>query len=313
MTSKSGPTWLEVSFTVDGEMAEAVAEVLSRYAPSGVVIESTTIHDDPSHVGYPEGSLRVYAYLPIDASLDETRRQLDEALWYMGRIRPMPQAEFKPIHEEDWAEAWKQHYHPIPIGRSLIIVPAWLESPDDSRRSIRIDPGIAFGTGTHPTTQLCLEMLEDYVPVGETVMDVGCGSGILSIAALKLGAGRALGVDTDPRAVEVSQENASGNGVGERMELAVGSVVDIKAGAFDIQVAPLIIANIIAPVLMRLLEAGIGDILAHKGVLILSGLIDEQVPDMLDALNSHGLRVIDQRQIEDWVALGVCKEGDVGE
>ena len=152
--------WLEVSLTVNGELAEAVAEVLARFVPGGVVVESTAIYADPEDHGYPVGPLRVCGYLPMDVQLEETRQRIEEALYFLGRIQPLPDPQFKPIEEVNWAEAWKQHYKPIAIGKKLVIVPAWLDSPDESRISIRIDPGMAFGTGTHPTTQLCLELLE---------------------------------------------------------------------------------------------------------------------------------------------------------
>ena len=155
--------WLEVSLVVDGELAEAVAEVLARFAPNGVVIESTAIEDQPNSEGVPIGPLRVCAYIQGDEKIKDTRQRIEEALWYLGRIQPIPTPKFKTIEETNWNAAWKTHYKPIPIGKNLIIVPPWLESPDADRIPIRIDPGMAFGTGTHPTTQLCLEMLCDIV------------------------------------------------------------------------------------------------------------------------------------------------------
>jgi len=123
-------SWLEVSLLVDGELAEAVAEVLARFIPDGVVIESTavTANLDDSE-GHAVGPLRVFGYIPMDENLEETRRRLQESLWYLGRIRPLPEPQFKPIQKANWAEAWKEHYQPIAIGRRLMIVPAWLESP----------------------------------------------------------------------------------------------------------------------------------------------------------------------------------------
>ncbi len=313
--------WLEVSLTVDGEMAEAVAEVLARFVPDGVVIESTAIAPDPESEGYPVGPLRVCAYLPVDDQLEETRRRIEESLWYLGRIRPLPAPAFELIRGTDWTAAWKKHYRPVPIGERLIIVPAWLEPPDETRIPIRIDPGMAFGTGTHPTTQLCLELIETRFLRGSgflsvDMFDVGCGSGILSIAALKLagefqgevGTGSACGVDTDPDAVEAARENAANNGVADRTEFALGSVAEIKSGIFTVRQAPLVVANILASILMRLLDDGLADLIAPGGVLILSGILEEQVGDMLTKLDEHNLRVIDRRQIEDWVAFCVKHE-----
>jgi ribosomal protein L11 methyltransferase len=302
--------WLEVSLTVDGELAEAVAEVLSRYAPNGVAIESTAIHSDVNEVeGRPVGPVRVAAYLPMLPGVEDTRQRIEEALWYLGRIRPLPQPEFRTVLEADWAEAWKEHYHPIAIGRRLIIVPAWLESPDPERIPVRMDPGMAFGTGTHPTTHLCLEMIEDLFQPGmrapQTVIDVGCGSGILSIAALKLGAQRAVAVDIDPLAVRMTGENAAANGVAQQMETGQGSVEELLRGDFSLRKADLVLANILAPVIIRLLEEGLGDLIAGNGLLVLSGIIEEQEESVLQAARRQGLELVDRRQIADWMALGV--------
>jgi ribosomal protein L11 methyltransferase len=297
--------WLEVSLEVDGEMAETVAEVLARFAPNGVVIESTEIKPIAYGEAQPIGPLRVCAYLEVDAQLEETRQRLEEALWYLGRIRSLPEPVFKTVGEVNWAETWKKHYQPISIGERLIIIPAWLESSDAARIPIRIDPGMAFGTGTHPTTQLVLEMLETYTPQGGDVFDIGCGSGILSIAALKLGAARAFGVDVEADAMPAALKNAANNGVVDRLEITLGSVDEIKDGLFEIGHAPLVLANILAHILIRLLDAGMSDLISPGGILILSGILEEQIDAMLAKLAEHGLRVIEQRMIDDWVALAV--------
>lgn len=295
--------WLEISLDVDGEMAEAVAEVLARFAPNGVVIESTAISPETEGQGRPVGDLQVRAYLKIDAQIEETRQRVEEALWHLGRIRELPPPTFRTIGETNWAENWKQHYKPVPIGERLIIVPAWMESPDTLRIPIQIDPGMAFGTGTHPTTQLCLELLESHTPQGSDILDIGCGSGILSVAALKLGAARAFGVDVEPDAVPAARENAAANGVAEQFTAALGSVPEVQAGIFEIRQAPLVVANILAHILRRLLDDGLADLLTPGGLLILSGILDEQVVTMQTKLTEHGLRVVAQRQIDDWVAL----------
>jgi ribosomal protein L11 methyltransferase len=298
--------WLEVSMTVDGEMAEAVAEVLARFAPSGVVVESTAVDTSPPDTpGHAVGPLRIFAYLPVDERLDETRQRLEEALWYLGRIRELPTPVFRPLGETDWSESWKHNYHPVTVGRKLVIVPAWLDKPPGERIPIRIDPGMAFGTGTHPTTQLCLELIEEFVELGESasLIDVGCGSGILSIAALKLGARGALGVDTDEDAIQSASENATLNGVQERFELAQGSLAEIKSGRFSIRQAPLVVANILAPVVIRLLDEGLAKILMPGGQLVLSGILEDQAGDIDAALKRNDLRIAARRQIDDWVAL----------
>jgi len=304
-------SWLEVSLTVNGELAEPVAEVLARFMPDGVVIESTAVTANPDDsAGHAIGPWRVFGYLPMDGQLEETRRQLEQALWYLGSIRPLPAAQFKPIMQANWAEAWKQHYQPIMVGESLMIVPAWLEPPAGGRIPIRIDPGMAFGTGTHPTTQLCLHALETAAPQSEgnwDAIDLGCGTAILAIAALKLGARHALGVDIDPEAIRAARENAETNRVTANLELEVGSLQEIRSGAYTIRNACLVLANILAPVLIRLLGEGLGDILADGGVLILSGILQEQAEDVLAAAQTHGLHLMARQQIGDWVVLSVAK------
>jgi ribosomal protein L11 methyltransferase len=294
--------WLEVSLTVNGELAEAVADVLGRFAPNGVTTEQSVDFYNDEDEGTPTGPITVRAYLPVDEKIEETRHKLEESLYYLGMIQPLPAAVFTPIADQNWMEAWKQHYHPIPIGSRLIIVPVWLESPDPARIPIRIDPGMAFGTGTHPTTQLCLEWIEGRTPQEGDVIDVGCGSGILSIAALKLGAARALAVDIDDAAVKSSRENADVNGVGSELILGAGSVDEILAGQFPFQTAPLVIANILAPVLIRLLDAGLDRLVAPGGALVLSGILYEQAQGVSDAAQARGLVLTGQNQIGDWVA-----------
>ena len=304
-------SWLEVALIVDGELAEAVAEVLARFAPNGVVIESTavTAEADDSQ-GHAIGPLRVSSYLAIDERLEETRQKLEESLWYLGRIQPLPAASFRTVEETNWAEAWKVHYRPISIGKNLVIVPAWLENPDQSRVAIRIDPGMAFGTGTHPTTQLCLELIEYFyrskTSTGE-VIDIGCGSGILTIAALKLGAQYGLGVDIDPEAVVASRENAVLNGVEGRLELSLGSLSDVRSGDHSIAQAPLVLANILAPVLVSLLDEGLGELTSPDGWLVLSGILAEQSTSVEAALQKNGLELVEKRQIGDWVALAATR------
>ena len=235
-------------------------------------------------------------------------------------IQPLPAPVFTPLADQNWMEAWKARYQPIPIGKRLIIVPAWLESPDESRIPIRIDPGMAFGTGTHPTTQLCLEFIEEFIDRGpqtvdrgstihrppSTVIDIGCGSGILSIAALKLGAEFALGVDIDEASIRASRENARANGVpDEKFALGLGSVAEVLAGRYQVRQAPLVLANILAPVLVRLFDEGLADLVAPGGTIVLSGILVEQAQTVIEAAQAHGLVSSGRKQMEDWVALAV--------
>ena len=302
--------WLEVSMTVNGELAEAVADVFARYAPNGVMTEQAVKFNDEEDEGTPVGDIAVRAYLPADETLEETRQKLEESRYFLGMIQPLPAATFTPIADQNWMEAWKTRYQPIPIGKGLIIVPVWMDSPEPARVSIRIDPGMAFGTGTHPTTQLCLELLEtvfaeqDKFAHPRTVIDVGCGSGILSVAALKLGSELALGVDIDQASVKNSRENADNNAIpAEKFVIGLGSVAEVKAGRFAIRQTPLVLANILAPVLIRLFEAGLADLIAPSGAIILSGILEGQADSVVAAGEKQGLKLADRGQINDWVAL----------
>jgi ribosomal protein L11 methyltransferase len=305
--------WLEVSLTVDGELAEAVADVLARFAPNGVMTEQGVKFVNDEDEGTATGPINVRAYIPVDEQIEETRHKLEEALYYLGMIQPLPAAIFTPIANQNWMEAWKVHYKPILVGEHLVIVPAWMDSPEPDRIAIKIDPGMAFGTGTHPTTQLCLGLIEkclkdlrDLKDIGGvTVIDVGCGSGILSIAALKLGATAALGVDIDPESARNSRENAEVNGIKQELLLGVGSVKDVIEGKFALRTANLVVANILAPVIIRLFDHGLADLLAPEGVLILSGILQEQVQGVVDAAYARGLLMNEKRQMGDWVALSM--------
>jgi ribosomal protein L11 methyltransferase len=301
--------WLEVSLTVNGELAESVAEVLGRYLPDGVVIASTAVRAGPADEnGEAVGPLKVCGYIPGDVNLEDTRHKIEQALWYLGRISPLPEAEYKLIQEVNWMEAWKEHYHPIPVGDRLLILPAWIAPQDDRRIPVRIDLGMAFGTGTHPTTQLCLRLAEEFFaeiehPENTRIIDIGCGSGILSIAGLLLGAEQALGVDIDPLAVKASEENASLNGVAGRLQLAVGSVAEVRNGKLGLAKADLVYANILAPVLIQLLDEGLGELVSRDGWLILSGILAEQSLSVEVALVDNGFILVDKLQAGDWVAL----------
>ena len=307
--------WLEVSLTVDGELAEAVADVLARFAPNGVMTEQgIKFLDDEDH-GTPTGPIVVRAYLAIDEHIEETRQKLEELLYYLGMIQPLPAPVYKQIADQNWMEAWKQHYKPIPIGERLIIVPVWLDSPEPERIPIKIDPGMAFGTGTHPTTQLCLSLIEKMVEtlkVSKTfrvlnVIDIGCGSGILSIAALKLGAKSALGVDIDIELVRNSRENADKNGIGEEFVIGQGSVTEVLEGKFPFTRAPLVVANILAPIIIRLFGDGLADLVEPGGTVILSGIMQGQAQNVLEAAQAKGLVLSERKEMGDWVALSLSK------
>ncbi len=300
-------SWLEVSLQCSGELAEAVAEVFARYCPEGVVLDNITRYDAEKHEHIPTGMMRVAAYLPLDDELESKKRSLEEALWYMGRIVPLAAPEFVSIADQDWMTVWKQNYQPLRIGKSWLILPAWLEVPEsETRRVVRIDPAMAFGTGTHPSTQLCLLGVEEYALGAETVIDLGCGSGILSIAALKLGVRHALAVDIDEQAVIATLNNARINAIGDELEAEQGSLADILAGKYALKQAPLVLANILAPVLVRLFHEGLARLVAPGGKLVLAGILENQAEDVLSAARAQGMDLIARYQQEDWVALVVA-------
>ena len=300
--------WLEVSLNVNGELAEAVADVLARFAPNGVVVENGVFFRDADDPGTALQDVSVGAYLPVDDQLEDTRQQLEEALWHLSSIQTLPDPVYKSIPDQDWMQAWKKNYRPIPIGEKLIIVPVWMESTDKTRIPIRIDPGMAFGTGTHPTTQLCLEMLENHLQPGENMIDLGCGSGILSIGALKLGAGQVLAVDIDELAVKATDENARSNVIQSGLITGKGSVTELLAGDFIFQQAPLVLANILAHILVGLFEDGMGELVSDQGRMVLSGILQEQEESVLQAARKHGFTLLEKQQIGDWVALVAQKE-----
>jgi len=294
--------WLEVSLTGDGEIVEAVSEVMGRFVTGGVVTESGVEYNDAEDEGTPVGPVRIYGFIAVDENLENTRRSLEEALWHLGQIHPLPALNFRYIKDENWMAAWKEHYKPIPIGKKLLVLPAWLESEYPDRIAVRIDPSMAFGTGTHPTTRLCMQAIETYLKPGQNVIDVGCGSGILSIAAALLGSGEILAVDIDNASVVSTKENATANGVLEKIETGLGSVTEVKNGLFSRKHAPLVVANILAPVIIRLFDAGLADLVSPDGTIILSGILAEQAAGIEATAIAKGLTPIEKLQIDDWVA-----------
>ena len=263
------------------------------------MVESTAITTDAP--GAVTGPLRVSAYLEAGSQLETTRLDIENALAALRLIQPIPDPHYEPIQEQNWMEAWKQRYQPILVGERLRIQPAWLEHEEEDRLIIRIAPGMAFGTGVHPTTQLSLQLLERHVHPNMSMIDVGCGSGILSIAASKLGAETVIGLDIDPQAIENATHNARLNNCAPHF--ALGSVSDLRAGAFPLSEAHLVVANILAPILIRLLDEGLAHLLSPDGVLILSGVMFEQRTDLLSALAQQGLEVISEIQMGDWLAF----------
>jgi ribosomal protein L11 methyltransferase len=283
--------WLEVSVEVDRETAEAVAEVLSRYAHRGVVVES-----GPD--GWESDPVVVRGYLPVDDDLWNTKKRVEEGLWHLGQIRPIPAPSFRKVAEKDWAEAWKERLKVLHVGERIVICPSWLTyEPRPEEILIQLDPGMAFGTGLHPTTQSCLRALERFVEPGIAVLDLGTGSGILAIAAAKLGAERVAALDSDQEAVTVARGNVIKNDVDRQINVRQGSLAEVT-GAYD-----LVVVNILARVIVEMVGEGLSERLRPDGVLVAAGITTDQVSEVAEAFEGGGLELVDQRQQGDWVSL----------
>jgi ribosomal protein L11 methyltransferase len=297
--------WLELSTTVDAETAEAVSELFAEHGYNhGVVVEQPVTFTDDGCGGEvdPTRPVVVKTYLIADEEAPEKRRRIEEALHYLGLMRPIPPLEVQEKAEEDWANAWKSFYQVQRIGRRIVIVPSWLSyTPEQDDLVLELDPGMAFGTGLHPTTRLCLQLLEDVVEPGQRILDLGTGSGILAIAAASLGATLVDARDIDPVAVEAAEANVAKNGVESIVRVAAGSLLT-PVGPADAARFDLAVANISANTII-LLAAGLAGALRPGGQLIASGVIEDRQEDVLVALRGVGLEPVEIRHETDWVAL----------
>jgi ribosomal protein L11 methyltransferase len=301
--------WLELSVEADVEAVEAVSEILGRAAPGGTSVEPAydLIDEGLGARIDPTRPAIVRAYLPArdPAAVERAIADTTTALGHLQAfgLRPIGPLQTRLVHETDWADAWKAYFPVMRIGRRIVIRPTWRRhrrAPDDV--VLALDPGMAFGTGLHPTTRLCLAATETLADrgglVGARILDVGCGSGILAIAALRLGADTAFGVDTDPIAIEATTANARRNRLTRRLRSRVGSLPSGQP-PFDV-----VLANLIAGVLVPLAGA-LHDELRPGGVLVASGIFVDREGDVVAAFESAGL-VVDARLAEgDWVALVV--------
>jgi ribosomal protein L11 methyltransferase len=303
--------WLELSVEADSEAVEAVSEILARVAPGGTSIEPgfELVEDGLGARVDPTRPATIRAYVPAfdQAAMERATATVDEALGHLQAfgLRPIGELRTRLVDEADWATAWQEHFHVLHLGRRLVIKPSWRRHHRKGEEVvIDLDPGMAFGTGLHPTTRLCLRALEavaDRQPLGR-VLDVGCGSGILSIAAVKLGSTRALGVDIDPIAIEATLANARHNRVGKRVRAREGTIPSDE-GPFDT-----VLANLIAGVLMEIAPDLAGE-LVPGGTLIGSGIfIDREAPTRA-ALEAAGLEITRRWLESDWVALEAVRPG----
>ena len=298
--------WTEVKITVDAANADAAGDIAQMTVPYGIYIEDYSHLDEEveevAHIDLIDEELKkkdrtkaiVHVYISPEDNPAEAVAFLTERYAAAG-IRN--EIETAPCVQEDWINNWKKYFHPIKVGKKLLIRPDWetAENPE-GRIVLDLEPGIAFGTGTHETTRLCMEFLEDCVKPGSAMLDVGCGSGILSVAGLLLGAERAVGVDIDPLAVKTAAQNAERNHVAERFTAVCGSLTEKVEGKFDV-----VAANIVADVVIELTK-DIEQYLAPGASYIISGVIDEREQDVLRALKGK-FDVIGRKEEKGWVAL----------
>src|SRR5579864_8538058 len=245
--------WLELTVQAHPEAVESVSELLSRYTPGGVAIEEPfELIDEGQEYRVLTGEpVKVHAYLPIDGTEEEARQRVAEGLWHLASLGShfVGDLQTRIVNEEDWANAWKDYFHVTHIGRRLVIRPSWREyTPRDDEVVLELDPGMAFGTGLHPTTRLCLEQVEQRTKTGMRVLDVGTGSGILALAAAKLGAASVYALDNSSVAVESASANTAANGLSERITVAPGILDEAEATRLAEQF-DLVLANIIARVI----------------------------------------------------------------
>lgn len=309
--------WAEVSIRTSHEETDLIAEIFHDVGASGVVIE------DPEELNsYIESGLFDYsdlpkaeqtnvvtikAYLPVDEDLDDRLRTFEQRVQNLAQIDGFDaqscRIEWHTVQDEDWADNWKAYFHTEKVGGLIVIKPAWEDyeaSPDDI--VIDLDPGAAFGTGTHPTTAMCIRELESAVKGGMRVFDVGTGSGVLAVAAAKLGAGEVVAMDYDRTAATVAQENVERNHVEDRVTTGVSDLLKAFTGKAD-----LIIANIIADIVIRLFDE-LDAHLDEGGHLLASGIIDERVADVTEAALAHGFAIDKVVEESGWAAMVISRE-----
>jgi ribosomal protein L11 methyltransferase len=299
--------WIAAKVTFDSQnpaqTAELIADAFDAIGISGVVVDDPLL--DPVE-GWGSDAVplpvnpAVTGYLPGDARYERLRFELEQAISDLATRHPLQYAiEYRQIDEQAWAESWKAFFKPQPITSRLVVKPTWCDYvPEPGQQVIELDPGMAFGTGTHPTTAMCVHLLEQHLRPGDTLLDVGTGSGILLIAAAKLGAGRLTGVDLDPTAITVARANLVQNAIGaDRYELICGHLIEAVSGTYDI-----VVANILADVVVELLD-GVAAVLKPGGRFICSGIIHAQKEMVGRAMADHGFSRVAVTELGEWLAF----------
>ena len=304
--------WTEVCIRVPAAVVDEAAAIANMVVPYGIYIEDYSDLEqgareiaridliDEDLLAKERDTALIHLYISPEENPAEAIAFLRERYTAVGIDHAV---DANNVREEDWANNWKKYFKPLPVGEKILICPSWetAENPE-GRAVLSIDPGMAFGTGGHDTTRLVLETLEKYVTEGVDFLDVGCGSGILSIAACLLGAGRALGIDIDALAVKTAIENGELNGLtSPKYEIRLGDLARDVDGTF-----PVIAANIVADAIIMLSPA-IPALLADDGVYIVSGIIDTREQDVLAALDNCGFTVVERHEHGGWLCM-VCKK-----
>lgn len=290
--------WLELAADVDREAVEAVSAIFREHGHSGVIVEEPVLStsDWAGWESDPGRPVTIRTYLPVEPATSERREAIERALWHVGQIRTVSPVRARELDETDWAEAWKQHYDVHRIGEHIVIRPSWREfTPQPGDVVVELDPGMAFGTGLHPTTRLCLAALEGAIRPGDTVLDLGAGSGILSIAASKLGASQVLAVDTDPVAVDAATNNVAANSL-TNIAIQLGSI-DATQQQYD-----LILANISARVILQL-ASDLAEAIVPGGRLVASGFLDETEIEVALTVAAAGFHLTESASDGDWRML----------
>jgi ribosomal protein L11 methyltransferase len=295
--------WLELTVTCDNEAIEAVSEILGRVSQGSAVRPIRLIRDPNDELSAredPTAAYEITAHIPEDEAAPAVVEATERALWHLQAfgLRPVGELKVRSVDDADWTDAWKAGYVPQRIGR-VVIVPSWLDEPiRPGEVALRLDPGMAFGTGLHPTTRGCLTLLQEISPMPPLVLDVGSGSGILALAALRLGAEGAICYDTDPLAVEATLANAAANGLAGRVTAQLGSLPPTSIG----EPYQLVLGNLVAAVLIDLAKP----LAAHTapgGTLLASGIIETRADEVLAALTAAGF-VLDSRLDDgEWASL----------
>ena len=293
--------WLELSVETPREFVEPLSEIFYRYGHGGVAIELGGGYSPDEGESLPSGGrVTVKTYLPVNESTGERRSRIDLGVRLVAHVSSVSALSEREIEEEEWEEAWKEHFHPLRVGERLVVAPSWRDyAASASDIVVRLDPGMAFGTGHHPTTRMCLELIETALEPGMDVLDVGCGSGILSIAAARLGARSVVGLDLDQTAVRAAKRNILENGVSYAVRIMEGTLPhrEVRKDGYDVTVAN-ISARVVSETASELALAT-----RRGGTIIASGLLTQNSRMTEEALEEARAHV--QRSVVDgdWVTL----------